>query len=120
MEAVLVVDMGTEELSNEGAIVNWFNSHNCKVEDDIIYVHEEAHEEVVQYTFFDAATTCMFKFETDGDYFPPILTHFIEHLKDVKGTQISVAEQGKFGEYNNLVDMTLNQFINHVIKGEDV
>ena len=120
MEAVLVVDMGTEELSNEGAVVNWFNTHNCKVEDDIIYVHYEAHEEVVEYTYFDAASTCMFKFETDGDYFPLVLTHFIENLKDLSGTQISVAEQGNYGAYENLVDMTLKQFINHVIKGEDV
>jgi len=119
MEAVLVVDMGNEELSNEGAIVKWFNNNNCKVEEDIIYVHDDIHEEVVQYTFFDAATTCMFKFETDGEYFPPILTNFIEHLEDAKGTQISVAEEGRFGEYNNLVDMTLNQFITHVIRGDD-
>jgi hypothetical protein len=37
----------------------------------------------------------------------------------MKGTQISVAEEGKYGEYNNLIDMTLKQFINNVINGED-
>lgn len=124
MEAVVVVDMGNEEVSNENKFQNWFNEHGCKLKDDAIYIMVELNDEitnneVIQYTFFEKANTVIFKFETDGEYFPPILIHFIEHLKDMKGTQISVAEEGKYGEYNNLIDMTLKQFVDNVINGDD-
>ncbi len=38
MEAVVVVDMGNEEVSNEKKFQNWFNEHGCKLNDDNIYV----------------------------------------------------------------------------------
>lgn len=124
MEAVVVVDMGNEEVSNEKKFQNWFNEHGCKLNDDTIFVmielnNEITNNEVIQYTFFEKANTVIFKFETDGEYFPPVLIHFIEHLTDMKETQISVAEEGQYGEYNNLIDMTLKQFIDNVINGED-
>lgn len=124
MEAVVVVDMGNEEVSNENKFQNWFNEHGCKLKDDAIYIMVELNDEitnneVIQYTFFEKANTVIFKFETDGEYFPPLLIHFIEHLKDMKGTQISVAEEGKYGEYHNLIDMTLKQFVDNVINGDD-
>lgn len=120
MEAVLVADMGNEGLSTEKHFKEWFSVHNCKLDEDYIYVHTETHEEFIQYTFFEKAKTIIFKFETDGDYFPPILIHFIKHLEDRDTTQISVAEEGSYGEYNNLIDMTLGNFVDYVINGEDI
>tara|TARA_R100000322_G_scaffold41227_1_gene25670 strand:+ start:359 stop:754 length:396 start_codon:yes stop_codon:yes gene_type:complete len=120
MEAVVVTDMGNEGMTNENNFKSWFNNHDCKMDDEYIYVHTQSHEELIQYTFFEKAKTAIFKFETDGNYFPPILIHFIQHLEDRDGTQISVAEEGNYGEYNNLIDMTLGNFVDYVINGEDI
>lgn len=120
MEAVLVIDMGNESLNSEPAFIDWFRNHNCVVEEEVVRVMQNSHEEVIAYSFFPKASTCIFKFETDGEYFPGVLTHFIQHLTDDNNTQISVAEEGNHGEYNNLVDMTLGDFITYVINGEDI
>ena len=36
MEAVVVTDMGNEEMTNENNFKSWFNNHDCKMDDEYI------------------------------------------------------------------------------------
>ena len=119
MEAVVVVDIGDETISEEAIFMDWFKNNDCMIDEDNIIVMQETNEEHINYTHFGKAKTIIFKFETDGVYFPPVLIQFIENLKDMKDTQISVAEEGLYGEYTTLVDMTLKQFIENVVNGDE-
>lgn len=118
-QAVVVVDMANEPFNDENKFLSWWNDNQCRVEGETIYVLTESHEEVIDFDFYPKAKTAIFKFETDGDYFPPILLEYINALTDVENTQISVAIEGEWGEYDNLVDMTLQDFKDYILDGQD-
>ena len=69
-----------------------------------------------EYIYYEQANIYLFKFENEGDFFPPILIDYVNNLTNAEGTQISVAEEGDFEEYHTLVDMTLQDFKKHVLE----
>lgn len=118
-QAVVVVDMGNEPFNEENTFNDWWSNNNCKIDGETIHVMTESHEEVINFDYYPKAKTTIFKFETDGDYFPPILMEYINALKDVDKTQISVAIEGEWGEFDNLVDMLLQDFKDYILDGQD-
>ena len=113
-EAVLAIDFKNEPLGNYKSFVSFFENHGCKVDDDMI---QTENKESIAYTYYEKADTCVFNFMTDGEFFSPILIHFIEHLEN-NSTQLSVAELGNYGEFNTLVDMNLLNFKKYVLAEE--
>jgi len=114
VEAVLAIDMVDEELSDEAVFNSWFSERGYDVGEEVI---SKGNEQIV-YNLYSKANVFIFKFENTNDYFPEILIDFISSLQN-KETQISVAEEGQYGEYNTLVDMYLSDFITYVINGDD-
>lgn len=113
-QAVLAIDFKEEPLGNYESFKSFFSNHGCQVDDDSI---KTTNDEVITYTYYEKADTCVFNFMTDGEFFSPILIHFIEHLQD-DSTQLSVAELGNYGEFNTLVDMNLLNFRKYVLAEE--
>ena len=120
MEAVVAIDLGNEKMKDNESFTQWFTNKGYHIDDESIFNNTKPFEPIIKYDNYSRAGIFIFKFETDGEYFPPLLTEFISQMEDLKNTQVSVAQEGDYGEYNTLVDMTLSDFKNHIIDGEDV
>ena len=114
-EAVLAIDMVNEQLGRRGRFEEWFSNRGYEIGDETLTKGDE----VLIYNIYYKANVFIFKFDNTGDYFPAILVDFIGSLTNLNETQVSVAEEGQFGEYNTLVDMKLSDFIGYVIEGDD-
>tara|TARA_R110002051_G_scaffold314674_1_gene392029 strand:- start:460 stop:843 length:384 start_codon:yes stop_codon:yes gene_type:complete len=115
VNAVVAMDLKDEPLGKIKNFQGWLNERNVTMTDDHI-THEDY---TLEYIYYEQANIYLFKFNNDGDFFPPILVDYINHLSNANETQISVAEEGDFEEYKTLVDMTLKDFKNYVLKESD-
>ncbi len=120
MEAVVAIDLGNERMKDKELFTEWFVDKGYQVDEESIFNTTKPFEPVIKYDNYSRAGIFIFKFETDGDYFPPLLTEFISQMEDLDKTQVSVAQEGDYGEYNTLVDMTLSDFKTYIIDGEDI
>lgn len=120
MEAVVAIDLGNERMKDKELFTQWFVDKGYQVDEESIFNTIKPFEPVIKYDNYSRAGIFIFKFETDGDYFPPLLTEFISQMDDLDKTQVSVAQEGDYGEYNTLVDMTLSDFKTYIIEGEDI
>ena len=120
MEAVVAIDLGNERMKEKELFTQWFVNKGYAIDEESIFNNTKPYEPVIKYDNYSRAGILIFKFETDGDYFPPLLTDFISTMEDLKETQVSVAQEGDYGEYNTLVDMTLNDFKTYIIEGDDI
>ena len=115
VNAVVAMDLKDEPLAKVEDFKQWLTERNVKMTDE----HITHNNYSVEYIYYEQANIYLFKFDNDGDFFPPILIEYINNLSNFNGTQISVAEEGDFEEYNTLVDMTLEDFKTHVLKESD-
>tara|TARA_R100000963_G_C4634325_1_gene98738 strand:+ start:149 stop:511 length:363 start_codon:yes stop_codon:yes gene_type:complete len=115
VNAVVAMDLKDEPLAKVEDFKQWLTERNVKMTDE----HITHNNYSVEYIYYEQANIYLFKFDNDGDFFPPILIEYINNLSNSNGTQISVAEEGDFEEYNTLVDMTLEDFKTYVLKESD-
>ena len=115
VNAVVAMDLKDEPLAKVENFQKWLEEMDAKMTDEHI-IHDEYS---IEYIYYEQVNIYLFRFDNDGDFFPPILIEYINQLSNLKGTQISVAEEGDFEEYKTLVDMTLEDFKKHVLDESD-
>ncbi len=115
VNAVVAMDLKDEPLAKIENFQKWLKERDVTLTDE--HITHEGYS--IEYIYYQQVNIYLFKFNNDNDFFPPILIDYINHLSNLDGTQISVAEEGEFEEYHTLVDMTLNDFRKYVLIESD-
>ena len=115
VNAVVAMDLKDEPLAKIENFQKWLKERDVTLTDE--HITHEGYS--IEYIYYQQVNIYLFKFNNDNDFFPPILIDYINHLSNLDGTQISVAEEGEFEEYHTLVDMTLSDFRKYVLIESD-
>ncbi|MAH42573.1 hypothetical protein CL614_02510 [archaeon] len=115
-ELVVAIDMGSETLSKENKFNEWFVNKGYKI-------HEETIDNdivVLTYSVYKRANVVILRYNYEGEeiIFPKIIIEYLEALTDLKGTQVSVAEETPMG-YETIIELKLGKFLEAFYKDHD-
>lgn len=115
-ELVVAIDMGSEPLSNENKFNEWFANKGYKVNEDSL----ENELLSMTYSIYQKANVVILRhtYEDKEIIFPKIIIEYLEALTDLKGTQVSVAEETPMG-YETIIELKLGKFLEAFYKDYD-